>query len=247
MAKYGIFLFILLPVLISGCAQNVQKVNVQGAVKSNMEKVSFLTSDNVLILGNYWGSDSDKAILLLHMMPATKESWNSIAPDLNEKGYKVLAIDLRGHGESNKKGYEILDYRKFSNEEHAKSIEDVKAAIEFLKQRGAKEFGIIGASIGANLALVYGADEKEVKIAVLLSPGLDYRGIKTELPAEKFDRPLLIIASEEDSYSAQSSRILDQKAKNSELKILQNRGHGTNMFSEPGLKEEILEWVAENF
>ena len=45
------------------------------------------------------------------MMPATKESWNEFSQKLREKGWHVLAIDFRGHGESTKEG---LNFENFS-------------------------------------------------------------------------------------------------------------------------------------
>ena len=39
---------------------------------------------------------------------------------------------------------------------------------------------IIGASIGANMALVTAANEAEIDTVVLLSPGLDYFGVTTD-------------------------------------------------------------------
>jgi alpha-beta hydrolase superfamily lysophospholipase len=67
-----------------------------------MEKVNFKTKDGVTIVGNYFKPRKEHApaFLLLHMMPATKESWNDFASHLQKEGFEVLAIDLRGHGES---------------------------------------------------------------------------------------------------------------------------------------------------
>lgn len=39
-------------------------------------------------------------IVLLHMMPAVKESYAAFARELRDAGIGVVAIDLRGHGQS---------------------------------------------------------------------------------------------------------------------------------------------------
>jgi dipeptidyl aminopeptidase/acylaminoacyl peptidase len=46
-----------------------------------MEKIRFKTIDGVTITGNYFKPLKKQApvFLLLHMMPATKESWNEFA------------------------------------------------------------------------------------------------------------------------------------------------------------------------
>ena len=139
-----------------------------------MEKVTLKTEDGLDIVGLYYLGPSSKGTLLLHMMPATKESWEEFAVKLQAEGYQVLAIDLRGHGESSG-GPE--GFRNFSDVDHQKSMFDIDAGIEFLEKKGAarNNLVLIGASIGANLALWSLTENKEIKMPVLLSPGLDYR------------------------------------------------------------------------
>ncbi len=44
-----------------------------------------------------WGT-GDKIALLIHGLFASHQSWWQVAPALAERGYRVLAPDLRGHG-----------------------------------------------------------------------------------------------------------------------------------------------------
>ena len=129
-----------------------------------MEKISY-TAENVTIVGNYWKGTNGKAAILLHMMPATKESFTPFAEKLHEKGWSVLAIDLRGHGESTKKIHGELstpmNYQEFSDEEHQSSMHDVEGARDWLEAQGIATENIVigGASIGANLAINYMAKD----------------------------------------------------------------------------------------
>lgn len=50
-----------------------------------------------------WG-DGDRRILLLHGITANAAGWWRVGPDLAERGWSVLAADLRGHGESPQPG-----------------------------------------------------------------------------------------------------------------------------------------------
>ncbi|HEY9246033.1 MAG TPA: alpha/beta fold hydrolase [Candidatus Methanoperedens sp.] len=215
-----------------------------------MEKIFFRTKDGVTIAGNYSKSQEEHApaFLLLHMMPSTKESWTEFAALLQERGFEVLAIDLRGHGESIDKNGGKINYRDFTDEEHRESILDIAASKEFLKQKGAdtSRLAIAGASIGANLALLWASTDKDIRLLLLLSAGVDYRGIRTPELARIYENPVYILASEKDTRNAgSSSRILfgmfpgDKK-----LNIIQGNSHGTDMFSfQPDLMDEILEWV----
>lgn len=218
-----------------------------------MEKVSLKTSDGVEIVGDYYTGSGDKGALLLHMMPANRESWWGFALKLQERGFHVLAIDLRGHGES-AGGPE--GYKNFTDEEHQASVRDVKSGVQFLKNKGVidEELIIIGASIGANLALWYALDHTEIKRIVLLSPGLNYKGIETEPLVKKLrsNQRVFFASSEDDVRSggnnADMNRTLHSlvpEGVDEKLIVYKAAGHGTDMFGKekPDLESEILGWV----
>lgn len=202
----------------------------------NTERISLKTSDGIDIVGNYFASaSSKKAAILLHMMPATKESWNAFATELDRVGYASIAIDERGHGESTMNG--TLDYKQFSEAEQQSKIHDVEAAFAFLKEKGFEEQNIvlIGASIGANLVIQFLSEHASVPIGIALSPGLNYRGVKTD----GFIRQLhdgqkiyLIASDDDDRESAASCRSLHE-LNPSQTTLFEKHGigHGTNMFA----------------
>lgn len=214
------------------------------------EKVNFDTEDGVTIVADYYeGASGGPSALLLHMMPAVKESWNGFAAALVDAGYShVLAIDLRGHGESVSGGDGRLDYKAFEDADHQAKIRDVEAAVKWLEGRGAEKgrLAVVGASIGANLAIAYGADHPEVPAVVALSPGFDYRGVTTPDKVERYaeGQGLYLVASEEDELSFGTDRQLGGIKKDAAVKELKGAGHGTTMLeNEPGLTEEIIEWL----
>lgn len=234
--------------------QPLVKINdsQQEVSKKMKETIKFKTNDGVEIAGDYYNDfNNKKALLLLHMMPTTKESYEKFAQNALKNGFNSLVIDLRGHGESILQNNKILNYAKFSDSEHQKSILDVFSAVDFLKQKGfnKENIYIVGASIGANLALEYLAQNHEVKKAVLLSPGLDYRGIKTD----KFIKDLVsgqglfFIISEEDVYSFESvNKLLEltPKGVNIKEKIYQYAGHGTDIIiSVKESSDLIIDWL----
>lgn len=212
------------------------------------ERISFETSDKIEIVGD-WSAPvgAKRAVLLLHMMPALRVSWLPLSRSLNGAGFATLAIDLRGHGESTNK--ETLNYQNFSDAEHQASRLDVDAAVNFLKSKGFGEENIsfAGASIGANLSLDALYRYKGVTRAVLLSPGLDYRGVKIEslMKGLNANQKVWIIAAEGDSYSAESSVTLQQLQKETAtVTIFSGSSHGTNLFEpEPNLIPDIVKFL----
>lgn len=221
-------------------------------VQDGMERVQFQTKDGVTIIGAYWPHEgADVVVLLLHMMPSTKESWAPFAQVLNQYGYAVLAPDLRGHGESveSTESPLPLDYQKFIDAQHQASKEDVDAAINFLRERGFADnrIALVGASIGGNLAIDYLSRNANIRTVAALSPGLDYRGVTTEEAVKNLGpaQSLFIAVAEGDQYAAQSVAILDRfVTRKKEVKTFKGADHGTNLFSSnPSLAGDIVTWL----
>ncbi len=183
------------------------------------------------------------AVILLHMLGSNREAWQStgLVQALVADGYHVLALDMRGHGETG------------GENDWPLAEDDLQRVWAWLiEQEGVDEgkTAVIGGSIGSNMALRTGANIETINTVVLLSPGLDYFGVTTEDALEQWGkRPLLIVASEEDSYAADSSRTLAAQAQGeAQLQMYSTAGHGTNMFNtEPDLVTLIGEWLSQHF
>jgi len=211
-----------------------------------METECFSTKDGRAIVGDYYEGSGKSGILLLHMMPADRTSWRTLAGRLQQEGFHVLAIDLRGHGDSTGGPN---GYRTFSDADHQQSLFDLEAAIEILRAKGMERLHIGGASIGANLALQYAAQHPEVESVILLSPGLDYHGIHGDIWIDnlKQTQAVLLAASDDDIYAFTSVKALYDRSSNlpkREVKLLTEAGHGTRMFEKyPSFIDEIVEWL----
>lgn len=218
-----------------------------------MERIVLKTSDSIDIVGDYHKGKGKDGALLLHMMPAVRFSWQSFSLELQKRGYDVLAIDLRGHGESTG-GPE--GYKNFSDEEHQKGILDVEAGVKFLKKLGIEDKNIVlaGASIGANLVIWYLANHLKIEQGVCLSAGLNYRGIETEPLVKKLNpkQRVFFSASENDERNGVNNLKMNRKLYDlvssdidRELVSYKSAGHGTDMFGKekPDLASEIISWL----
>lgn len=187
---------------------------------------------------------STLGVAFLHMLGGSKEQWQATADSAWHQGMTVIAPDFRGHGANVTQpapALEASDYYAMSR--------DVAASVSWLRSQGAQKIALVGASIGANLALRAAADDAGINTVVLLSPGLDYKGISTRDALERYGkRPLLIIASSEDNYSARSSTNLDSLASGAhQLLMLSNAGHGTTMLNrDPTVQGTILGFIKLN-
>lgn len=203
------------------------------------EAVALTTSDGVSISGYYVRGTAQKgpAVVLLHMLGGSKEDWDPIVEKYlgPQTGMGFLAIDLRGHGASTAQGNRELNWRDLSEQDYPAMVKDLEAAVKWLRGReevDGEKIGIVGASIGANLALNCAAGDAAIKCVVLLSPGLNYKGVKTAQAMQKYgQRPVLLAATREDRPSNTDIVRLDRLAQGKKTTgYYDGNLHGTRMF-----------------
>ncbi|MCI0329425.1 MAG: lysophospholipase [candidate division Zixibacteria bacterium] len=192
-------------------------------------------------------------VLLLPQMANDRKSWGDFPKKLSAAGYAVLAMDQRGHGESVWQGKKKKIYSKFTNSEFAKMVTDLDTAIAVLakqKKVDVARVAVLGASIGANVAVVYASGHPAVRAVALLSPGLDYRGITTSEAAAAYgDRPALVVAAKSDGYSAHSAgKLAEKMGTSATLKIYAGKEHGTRFFTEEkDFGAFLFDWTVNHF
>ncbi|MBI4578701.1 MAG: alpha/beta fold hydrolase [Planctomycetes bacterium] len=148
-------------------------------------------------------------VILLHMYGQDRSTWDPLVPVLHRAGFAVLAIDLRGHGESVepaslklRQKVEERDPRLFRE-----MVDDVAAAYRWLARRPEADparFVLAGASVGCSIALEYAVRDRSVDGVVCLTPGADYLGLDSLASARKYsDRKLLLLAAAEERSAAE--------------------------------------------
>lgn len=57
-------------------------------------------ADGLRIAGDCWGNPADPLVLLLHGGGQTRHAWRATGKRLASEGHRAVALDLRGHGDS---------------------------------------------------------------------------------------------------------------------------------------------------
>ncbi len=203
------------------------------------EEIMVEGAEDLSISGTFYpgaGSAPWPGVILLHMNGGRGQDWSEFAQLLADEGYASLAIDMRGHGQTGgSKDWELA----------AEDIQRIWNYFTELEAVDVEHTAVVGASIGSSMALDVATREPDINTIVLLSPGLNYFGVSTDDRIVDYgERPALIVASEEDSESADSSRALQDLAPGmAELVMYQGAGHGTRMFSQEDLSGRILDWL----
>jgi alpha-beta hydrolase superfamily lysophospholipase len=228
--------------------------------------IKLTTADDVGIAAVYFPTESGSspAVVLVHGLGQTRDAWTGLATLLQRNGIASIAIDLRGHGESTRKitaqGLQVVSAQKFVTQDYEEMLLDLNAAFDWLEEQpgiNKTRLGIIGSSLGANVALRYAALNGELCAVVLLSPGLVYRGVRTDEAIRKLPATtaLRVIVSHNDSFAFESSkRLVDLRheiigaaaANSNELVTCTGNLHGTDMLeSVAGLPQMIVSWLKQ--
>ena len=137
---------------------------------------------------SYLDGGSGEIILMIHGFGANKDSWNRFARYLTDS-FRVIAIDLPGHGEST------------SSDEWKYDIESqVKRLSTFIDRIGIDLFHIIGSSMGGVIAIYYAHQNPERTITLgLMNSGGVSAPTKSEYMhlLEKGDNPLFVNSRDE--------------------------------------------------
>ncbi|MBT3220246.1 MAG: alpha/beta hydrolase [Proteobacteria bacterium] len=203
--------------------------------------VSLTTGDGVKLHAQHYGG-GEKGVILLHSRNRSSTDWSYIGEKLSGS-FNVLAVDLRGHGKS-------AIEAELTEEVFQLMVGDVGAAAEWLRQNGAKEVSLVGAELGANLAINYAASDAAVVNLVLLSPGLNHQGFKISGPLATYgERPVLFVASENDPKSSKACTLLGERAAgDSHVELLPDAGSGVKMFNRaPSLEGTMVAWLNQTF
>ena len=102
---------------------------------------------DIKIAADVWGSNNQELVILLHGGGQTRHAWGDTGKKLAEAGYHSVALDLRGHGDS---------------EWHADGDYSIRAykddLVSIINEIG-KPARLVGASLGGMASLLLAGDE----------------------------------------------------------------------------------------
>lgn len=195
----------------------------------------FIESRDGQEIAYFYHESGWKGVILLHQLDGSMADWEGLERRLQEDGFSYIKIDFRGHGESSG------NWEYFTEEEFNNMVYDVEAAHNYLKLRGVNAVAIVGASVGANLAVKY-AMWKGMDNLVLLSPGFEYRGIDITDDIADYTGRAMVLAGRDDKYSYTAGKVF-QRELNASLVTVQGASHGTQMI--PGMNSPIMAFLGQ--
>jgi alpha-beta hydrolase superfamily lysophospholipase len=194
------------------------------------------------------GTHPPPGLILVHGLGGDHRAWDFFAERARRAGHLVIALDLRGHGQSTDRNGTRVSYRDFTDADWAAAVVDLGTAKNTLLAAGADplNLAVLGEGLGGALALAYAARDPQMQAVVLVSPGLRERGFDNEATLRALDGlPVLLLAAEGDALAAQSAGLLKDAAPGYvELRRYPDAAHGTDLLaSAPEAPGQVLLWL----
>ena len=267
--KQAIFYIILFTAVITFGCSSKQDTKTGASVNSTdkstetkqkqsiiKDEISLQAFDGVKLSADYYYEEgkieeSQPLVVLIHQFRQNKEQWSEDFIDsLITAGYKVLAYDIRGHGNSAKVNYDLTDLLA----DPEKAPKDVDGVFKWAKeQKGidSSSIAVMGTSIGGNLAC-YAKYNLGAKTVIAISNGADgfekLNNIDPRMMGKVLVRVtniLIITGSKDGEHEKDAKYLMDNYIGNpKELMIIDSDKHGIYLIREhPEIDAYILNWL----
>lgn len=208
-------------VLACGMSAGTAPVRAQS---SPVAPVTFAAEDGPSLSGRVFGQGPNW-VILAHM-PVTRDqrSWTEFAELVGREGFSGLTFDFRGHGGS------------AGPRDLGRLDRDVRAALRFAQERGARSVVLVGASLGGTAVLKVAATAGVAAVIAIAAPpaGGGLTISNAEMAAISAPKLFIIGVRDRCADCVQSARDWMRIAGDpKELKEFNESAHGTDLFASP--------------
>lgn len=186
-------------------------------------------------------------IVLIHQFLENDEQWGNWPEALAESGYRVLAFNLRGHGDSDPYDGNLTGL--LSDVDAAPA--DLQAALSFLRtdgQANPDRIAIVGTSIGANLTVAAALRDEATTYVSLSCRKSAAETFAGGAPSDL--RSVFYLASDGDSGGVQAADaqvLYDDTGSPRRIEVFAgSSAHGITLLNDhEGVRSQIEDWLAE--
>ncbi len=218
--------------------------------------VQFSASDDVVLKADFYVPRSKKSlapgVVVVHRAGGNRAELESIATRLQKQGFGVLAVDLRGHGDSATKDF---DWQNGDEQARMKlwsfSMRDLDAAANFLTQQEGMHgtnLSLVAYGNGGTLAARHAVRDENVRALAMVEPGQPYHGFNfTKDLADLGGLPTLMAVSK--SGRSEVARLAEQVEQEDGGKgwidIVVSKSESEQILGDKRLPAEIAKWLED--
>ncbi|GMU41289.1 MAG: hypothetical protein AMXMBFR23_21550 [Chloroflexota bacterium] len=201
------------------------------------------TADGHAVEARLWRVDPVRVAIYLHEYRETQATWWDYATVIRRIPVSAITFDFRGHTE------EEGDARDDGDQDDIPGmVEDARAAVAFAREQGFEQIMLVGAGMGAAVAIEVAAGEPDLRVIGLSTPSEFDLLLTRESIVPVADR-VALAATEEDLSAAHSLTELQEAGRipAERVRLYPGRAHGVEMLTsaEDGTPTEARVWVDE--
>ena len=186
------------------------------------------------------------AVLLLHGYGEERSVWRDFTRQLADRGWAVMSLDLRGHGESKTRNQRpIQPSPDWKTSAHEFPV-DLDPALDWLKARpriDTQKIVVIGTGTGANLALIASGRFPEVRTVIAVNPNLT-ESLAMAGSAQDFEpKSALIVVSDQ----GEGNRINNLVKPPARVQVVPISGGTAQWFASRQVTDAVFQWLKETF
>lgn len=140
----------------------------QGATEASAPGRTWYGGGGLRLAGDVWGDPAAQLVILLHGGGQTRHAWQNTGLRLADRGFFVVAVDARGHGDS--------EWDPHGRYGHDAMVDDLVALLD---QLGGSRPVVVGASMGGAVGLIATGEGRVAATALVLidvAPRLEPHG-----------------------------------------------------------------------
>jgi len=199
-----------------------------------------VSSEGETLLGDLYGDlPSRRAAILVHGGMWDASGWRDVGPLFVARGVTALALNLRGYDGSTGKTNDYAPPAPWS------PVADLRAAKALLRDRGAQQIALVGASMGGHAIL---ASSFDADVECIVSVSAPVTSVPDDLSRRITGRKLFVCA-DRDSLGAAPHvlRCFDVASRPKTLIMFGGNEHSRGMFAAPygsDAVDAIVDFVA---
>lgn len=211
----GLAALVLLVSALVGCTAD--RVDDRGEA-TGASSVQITTVDGLTLDARLWDRGPARLVIYLHEFREDQSAWWREASEGTSQA-SALTLDLRGHGES-----------EGDHEDVEGMVRDVEAAIAFAREHGFRRVMLVGAGMGAAVAIVAAVEVPDVTVVGLSAPA-DFDAMDTVAVVELVADRVQLIAMRDDISAADSLHRFRSlpNVDSTMARLYPGRGHGVEI------------------
>ncbi len=197
------------------------------------------------------GSETKPAVIVLHGQGGSRADWASLGPVLAKQGVTMLAVDLRGHGESVEAGGVDVEARIAAGDPvlFGAMRGDALAALAFAREEllaDGRKLGIAGIGVGASIALEAAKKDDGLAAVLCIDPDPAACGVPVAAGLNKWDgRPVGLLACGKKSPSGMGKleRLLKKQPRTESLLFPGKTAGADLLAADAPQRDDAAQWL----